>query len=363
MGLARKFKRLTLLLIAAANLLVVMALLGCGYAGEVSPERHPTCEVLTLLFPIPLVLNAGFLIFWLIFHYKLALIPIAGFLLCASPVRHYCPLNLGKPAPADGFKVMTLNANIFHYNHDMAKLPNPCIEYLCHSGADIICLQEAHIHQNIKKLTNRLKEAYPYFEREQQHHHERVAVLSRYPIVRHELIEVDSRKNACAAFYIKMGADTLLMVNCHFESSKLSEKERDDFGDLVTRKSNVIDERSIVHKVMRMGRRHARQADAVMAYIKKHRREGMSVMVCGDFNDTPLSYAHHVFARELTDCHTATANGPGFTHRAHGMLVRIDHMFCSSDLQPYGCQIDTKKEISDHYPIICTLKKRQNPKK
>ena len=81
MGIVRKFKKLTLHLLATANILVVVALLVTGYAGHVSPASHPTFEVLALAFPIFLLLNLSYLLFWLVFHYKYALIPIAGFLL------------------------------------------------------------------------------------------------------------------------------------------------------------------------------------------------------------------------------------------------------------------------------------------
>lgn len=362
MGIVRKFRKLTLHLLATANILVVAALIATGYAGHVSPATHPNFEVLALAFPIPLLMNLAFLLFWLVFLYKYAWIPIVGFLLCASPVRHYCPLNFSKKAPADGIKVMTLNANIFHYHHDTKILPNPTMEYICASDADIICLQESSIFRHRKKLTEQLEHTFRYVAYEHHKHHERLAVLSKYPIVRHEEIAIDSRKNACGAFYLKVGSDTLLVINCHFETSALSGKERDQFGDLVTRRSNSINERSILHKLAFMGRRHAKQANAVMAYIKKHRTKNMSVLVCGDFNDPPVSYAHHVFAKEFTDCHTASSTGPGFTHHAHGMLLRIDHIFCSPDWEPFECEIHSKTAISDHYPVTCTLKKRQNPK-
>lgn len=362
MGIVRKFKKLTLHLLATANILVVVALLVTGYAGHVSPASHPIFEVLALAFPIILLLNLSYLLFWLVFHYKYALIPIAGFLLCASPLRHYCPINFGKKAPTGGIKVMSFNANDFHY-FDAKELPNPAMDYICGSGADIICLQESNIYKNRRKLTEQMEGTYRYVAYEQDKHHERLAVLSKYPIVRHEMIPVNCKRNACAAFYLKMGADTLLVVNCHFQTSALSDKERDQFSDLVTRRSNHINEQSILNKLKTMGRRHAKQANGVMAYIKKHRTKNMSVLVCGDFNDPPVTYAHHVFAKEFVDCHTAASTGPGFTHHANGMLVRIDHIFCSSDWEPFGCEIGSKVEISDHYSISCTLKKRQKSKK
>ena len=60
MGIVRKFRKLTLHLLATANILVVAALIATGYAGHVSPATHPNFEVLALAFPIPLLMNLAF---------------------------------------------------------------------------------------------------------------------------------------------------------------------------------------------------------------------------------------------------------------------------------------------------------------
>ena len=87
----------------------------------------------------------------------------------------------------------------------------------------------------------------------------------------------------------------------------------------------------------------------------------MSVIVCGDFNDTPISYAHKVFADALTDCYVSSGFGPGFSYHENRMFVRIDHMFCSDEWEPFGAKVDSKVKTSDHYPLICWLKKRSKP--
>ena len=235
MGFIRKFKKFTLRIIATANILVVAVLCATGYAGYVDPTAHPSCEVLTLAFPIPLLFNLGFLLFWLVFHYKYAWIPIAGFLVCASPVRTYCPFNFGKDAPSDGVKVMSFNAHVFNYINNGKDLPNTAVDYVCNSGADIVCLQEASIQRNKERLKAQLKAVYPYKEDERDKNRELISVYSKYPIIRHEVVNLCGERNLCGAFYIDMGTDTLLVINCHFEATRLSDEERDEFGKFVKR--------------------------------------------------------------------------------------------------------------------------------
>ena len=101
------------------------------------------------------------------------------------------------------------------------------------------------------------------------------------------------------------------------------------------------------------------QVEAINKFIEAH--PGKIFVVCGDLNDTPISYTHHTISKNLTDCFVASGNGPGFTYEKNGMLVRIDYMLCSKNWQPYACTVDKSVDISDHYPVVCWLKKRAKP--
>jgi endonuclease/exonuclease/phosphatase (EEP) superfamily protein YafD len=83
--------------------------------------------------------------------------------------------------------------------------------------------------------------------------------------------------------------------------------------------------------------------------------------VCGDFNDTPISYARRTIAQGLTDCFQTTGRGLGLSYNQKGFYFRIDHVLCSPDLQPFNCQVDDEMDASDHYPVVCYLKMRENP--
>ena len=119
--------------------------------------------------------------------------------------------------------------------------------------------------------------------------------------------------------------------------------------------------RTLLRKISRAAVKRARQVTEVAAFLRQH--EGMSMLLCGDFNDSPVSYPHHVIDDILTDCYRSSGNGLGFTYRRYGMYVRIDHIFCSDDWRAYQCKVDTKTTTSDHYPITCWIKKGQISKK
>ena len=81
--------RLALFLCLAVNAFFIGMLLLTAYSPYINPEVHPVQSCLGLTFPIFLVINFCFLIFWLIVRYRFALVPLLGFLLCYPQLRTY----------------------------------------------------------------------------------------------------------------------------------------------------------------------------------------------------------------------------------------------------------------------------------
>ena len=115
----------------------------------------------------------------------------------------------------------------------------------------------------------------------------------------------------------------------------------------------------LLDKLGKAAAKRAAGADAVHAYIEAHRQYPM--IVCGDFNDNPISYSRHTIAKGLKDCFVETGKGVGLSYNQKGFFFRIDHILCSDHFVPYNCEVDSKMDASDHYPIICRLKYAHNP--
>jgi len=85
---------------------------------------------------------------------------------------------------------------------------------------------------------------------------------------------------------------------------------------------------------------------------------GGGVIVCGDFNDSPLSYAHRVIGKELDDAFVQSGNGFGISYNQNHFYFRIDHILLSKNLESYQCTVDKTIKSSDHYPIWCFVAKK-----
>ena len=103
-------------------------------------------------------------------------------------------------------------------------------------------------------------------------------------------------------------------------------------------------------------KRRGEQVDSVRLFLDRHK--GQSMLVLGDFNDTPVSYAHQRLSDGLTDCFRAAGNGIGRSFNKDAFVVRIDHIFCSKDWEPASCKVEKVYTYSDHFPIECVLYKK-----
>lgn len=341
---------------AALNIIVVLLMVCSGYSGYFNPVDYPLLAVSGLAFPIIMVTNALFVLVWLLFHRRYLLIPLLGFIVCLAPVRAYIPFNFISEPPEGTITVVSFNVHLFEGWKYHYKQMNPTVEYLKKCDADIVCLQEAGLDEVRKlRLDDKMGVVYPYHKRTFNQSNA-VAIYSKWPILSTERIDYQSAGNVSDASRVVVGDDTILVVNNHLETYGLSYQDKDDVGEILVGRGSLKRDTSFVSKIEHACQLRAPQAEAVAAYIRESGAK--SVIVCGDFNDHPLSYAHHTIGHGLTDCYVAAGNGPGYSYDRNRMYVRIDHIFCSNDWRCYRCYVDRDVQLSDHYPVICTLKKR-----
>lgn len=358
----KQLRQFSIRMIAGANIATIIILFLIGFSDHLHPERFAMLSNVGLLFPVFLFINLGFLIFWLIFKVRYALIPFMGFIICYVPVREYIPFNIPQEAPEGSIKILSYNTWAFAEGEMGEDGINPIVKYIKEQNADIVCLQEAGHNGDVENQLDSL--LYPmYAYRDTTWHSgggDVIGILSKYPILSKERIPYESAGNLSVAYQLEINHEKVLLINNHLETTGLTLEERAQFKQLIKGKLETdtaeITSKLLVVKLGEATRKRASQAEAVANYIRQHR--DMSIILCGDFNDGPISYTHRTIADGLTDCYVASGNGPGISYHHAGFFVRIDNMMCSDDWEPYECKIDRKISSSDHYPIVCYLKKR-----
>ena len=362
----RQLKTFTINIVAGANAATVVLMLLAGYGDHVNPVRFPMFSNLGMTFPIFLIANLLFLFFWLTFKWRKAWIPLVGYALVYIPITVYMPLNTRQDVPDGTFKILSYNVCQYSGNYKYEDAFDTIYNYLKRQDADIVCLQE-DVDSWRRFVLHRYKKIYPYYDttlfQELPTSKNGIGIHSKFPILRKERIQYSSLANGSVAYFLQVEGDTIIVINNHLETTHLSTEDRTRYKEMLRGKmeSDTVKEESLLllGKLGKSTAIRAPQAEAVHQYIEAHRQ--YPIIVCGDFNDNPISYSRRTIAQGLTDCFVETGRGVGLSYNQKGFFFRIDHIMCSDHFKPYNCSVDNKIDASDHYPISCRLKLSHKP--
>lgn len=363
--IASAFGTLADVVMAGASWVSVLGLWLVAASVYVSPAQVRLAGIAGLGFPLMLCGTLFCLFMCLLFAPRRSWISLLGLLLCAGSIRSYFPINPFTPSPVENaFTVMTYNCHGFP-EAGAGEARDEVLDYLCSTRADIICFQESyHKVDEWKDLPHPFLKIYSHYSCPYPTQSTYQACFSRYPILRHELV-TSHTQNAVVAFWLQMPAgDSLLVLNCHLQSNNLSPEDRTQYNKMLkhqspqhTADSTLHTSRTLASKISTSAGIRALMADTVALFLERH--AGVPTIVCGDFNDTPISYSTYRMKRAgLNDAFRMAGSGMGRSFNTDAMPVRIDHQFCSDHLQPASAFIDKTALWSDHYPLIATYNRR-----
>ena len=249
----------------------------------------------------------------------------------------------GKP-----FKILTYNVGRMRLSRDgLESAANTArIEkFLQQEKPDIVCMQEF-------SMKNRA--AFAKFATELPYRHDYVfgnqelcgnAILSRYPITDSGTITFVDSHNMCVWADIDLGGDKIRVYNCHLQSSTIS------FTSLIQRiasKGELKSEIKEVHvKLRNSNRLRAQQVEEILAHCSKCE---YPIIICGDFNDTPVSHTYHQLRRGRKDSFAEAGKGFGASYSYLWPLLRIDYILFPREYKAFRNEIK-RESYSDHYPV------------
>lgn len=339
----------------------------CTFLGAFSYYIHPETFILPsylgLAFPYLLLGELLFLFFWIIRKKIFFLIPLFTFILCCGDVRRTISIGHNKKAEGDTLSITSYNCQMFQFFATVEK--NEALAYVANCGSDIVCVQEFgysdtrwHLtHDDIKAT---LSPTYKYFHFNVNNltwnAQSGEAILSKYPIIRKGVIDYESELNGAIYADILYKGDTIRVFSCHLESNKLTDEEKETLkkmkrADVSKKDANMV-MNSVSTKMSTSYKLRAQQAEKVGNLVKNTH---YPIILCGDFNDVPVSYAYHQMkAGKLIDSFEECGFGYGYTYNMKMFHFRIDQIMHSEDCKAVDFEIG-KEKYSDHYPISCKI--------
>lgn len=341
-------------------LAIVIALATCGsyFSSYVEPDKLRTLVLIQYGFPYIWLLNIVVIILYLIFgrSWRMA-IPVVAAVVTFGGARSVFAISGDAEISADKTSIKVLTYNV-HYM-SLTK-PDSIGQFIEAQDADIVCMQEADA--NTQKKLSKWLGAYPYIsvhkiKKPSAMSGDKQLLLSKYPLSVKELGGESELYLQCVEVAIE--DKKLSIFNCHlasiglvkdqiqmFDPSQLAQLPEQD-------KSNVKKQLSTTRS--KMTDAYHRRQEQVQTIIKLIDTIKTPLLICGDFNDTPISYTYQMVRKQgMEDSFIDAGKGLGNTYNGELPPIRIDYIWHTKELKSVRYK-ELRVPYSDHFPVSATI--------
>ena len=330
-------------------------LLFAAYGGRVDPSIWTLPSMATLALPVVAAVALALLLLMALFRqWRAAVILVGAFCLSWPTLRLISPVNLINPKPEeDKINLKVLTMNVTEFNWRQGNHPSKNMRYILDQDADIVVIQEGLVYfsfeylETVKPMLEELYKKYPYRKK----HFYDVGILSKYPFeeVQSPVLAEGSLNYFIKAWDVEAPGGNVRVINMHLSSLRMTNNDRiilDSMNVPSGRKKRI---KSVMNKLDNGFLSHVPQAKAIRELLDQ--TDG-DVLVMGDMNDTPGSYAYRtICGDDMRDAWADTGLGPTYTFYNYHLYVKIDHILYRGGMKPLYCRRDKKGE-SDHYPLV-----------
>lgn len=234
-------------------------------------------------------------------------------------------------------RLVSWNAEGFQLNKDTLQTSTAFIRNL---HPDVICLQERP-HDNLLHRDS-ISEAFGYPYRVFNSREDEVlnlAVYSRFPLSNMKEYYFPDSYNKVLQIDLQYEGRTIRLFNMHLQTTGMTP---------------AFQGNNLLHTYQLNARERNRQAQLLAEAVAS---SPYPVILCGDLNDTPISYAYRKLTDKLDDCFLEAGNGWGGTYQPARNLFRIDYILCTPELKTSSYHLYSNP-WSDHriqYTIVNPL--------
>ncbi len=336
------------------------------FSWRIPPSTFEYSFVLALGFPFLLIAHIAVVIVMLFRSRKAALLLFLLTFIGWKNIRSTFATGANKPfaVQKDSTALRVMNWNVAYWasalnSSDSKKLRkrDSMVALIKKYNPDVLCLQEyAFIKNvrdiNIKKTLRSLGYRYMYFPKshtyKENQSYDGTIILSKLPFLETEFVETGGgfKEEPLLTCTVKQQGKIFKVATVHllsyglFSSTDLSKKQ--------ALKSAVKQNRGFIWKLKFINKLHENQVEIIN---RKLRGSSVPVILCGDFNETPVFYSVNRLKGNRTDAFSAKNAGLGATLKNFSPFLRIDYCFADPKLSVRQNTV-VKKDLSDHYPLI-----------
>ncbi len=354
----------------AFTAVAAVALLCALLAGVVNPNSGVLFAFAGLFYPIIWVANLFCAFWWAARWKKHFVVPVVMLLIGSGSMGLFYRSDVStKPQDVTRERndIVVVTYNVMNFRDDDAPQGvanfDRVAEWINTQSPQVVMLQEAHFSgdKNFDEFRSKIKRLpYGYFVNAELANNgsqsgSGFVLLSAYPIVRRGVASSDSLQYKSLWADLRVGRDTVRVVNNHLQSTGITE---DDRATTLTHKivgDSLAQEKltSVADKMKQNYQHRADQADRVAEFVASSPHP---VIMAGDFNDTPKSYVYRTLRRcGLTDAFVEKGRGVEHTFKGLFNLFRIDYVMASEEHFAVKEYASHDEPMSDHKPLTVRL--------
>jgi endonuclease/exonuclease/phosphatase family metal-dependent hydrolase len=349
------------------NSIFILALLACYAAPYISPDLLWPVAFLGLIFPVLVLINMVFIVYWAIFFNMKFLFSLAVIVIGWGHVTKFVQINAKKVTdkPENTINVLTFNARYFGVYDDVKSDDSELmLDKLQRIKPDILCMQEFLVLgrdeanasvKSFKKLFKDYNKVNIKIGKHGDWQCDNIAILTKFPVVNKGVVEHDPASGNYTIYVdVIVFDDTLRVINTHLQSIRFEQRDYETVSNLKLENNpeHIEAYKSIVSKMKYAFLMRAKQTDAISEFIEK---TPYKIIVCGDFNDSPLSYAYRTIKGDMKDAFTEAGSGLGRTYVGKMPSFRIDYILGDESFKFYNYYAKAFA-FSDHKLVSCSIK-------
>lgn len=308
---------------------ILFLLLGTLLNAYVPPKIFPWLNLLSLGFPILIILYIILTVFWVFSWKKRAFAFMFVGLAFLNPVKRWVNYS-SSPKENSDIKVVSFNTRAGGRG-SVETAP-----FLKSLNADVLLLQEdagdVYKFEDYQKVNPKIG----------------LTVLTRHKVIGYKIIERHDEDVKVPGLQvdIEIKGRIYRFINVHLQSFHFEKDMVKLNGNSDTNEQKVKD---IVKTLIPTFKKHQTQVALVREVIDN---SPYPVILAGDFNSVPNSYEYYHLSDGLEDAFLTAGRGSATSFHDYKFPIRIDYIFSSKSLRAVSYEVDRSVSISDHYPVI-----------
>ena len=386
-----------------ATVILAILLMLSGFVPTISPETNSWLPLLGLAFPVFFALMVVAFLYWLLQGKWRSLFALSCLLLNLGQASLYIQWNdlnaetkgiknesngLGNKQDGDGpvdkemldmnakkLKIITYNTQLFglYQNESSVDIVNTeympamdsFLQVLKKENADVVCLQEVYSKAGgLKALALFLKAEGGYDHSQTYTLSERrpygMIVLSKYAIKRWKPLPLGSNTGNMAMWvdieipseYAFRRNAQIRIYNLHLQSFRFAKKDYEVMQKQKEQKEIDMEGSKGIISRLRLGyQRRAQQVGIVKQSVLNC---DLPKVICGDFNDIPVSYSYRQLSAGMRDAFVEAGRGLETTYKGSMPSFRIDYVLFDNPMRAVNYK-SIKEVPSDHKLLVTEL--------